>query len=303
MSETPLPAQPFSETTETTQSSKLTIGRQPKVIAHRGASTARRENTLDAFREAVRLGADGVELDVRRTANNVLVAHHDAHLMDGRAIVDLSDDELPEWVPTLAEVMEVCHEAACDRKFIINIEIKSTPGDPDYDAKHQVSAAVAGVVLGWGFSQPVFSQPVSEGSAGTASHGAQDAGDILDTQDAADARDGGIGIAGLEIIVSSFDMEALNRIKAIDPSICTSYLTFEVLAPELLVGRVAAGGHNVVSPYVASTSSALVAAAHDVGLEVNVWTVNEPDQITHLAAIGVDAVITDVPDIARAVLG
>ena len=233
-----------------------------KVIAHRGASAAERENTLEAFRAAVRLNADGVELDVRRTANEVLVVHHDAHLPDSRAIIDLQDHELPDWVPTLAEVMDVCRDPAIDRDFVINIEIKSAPNDPDYDAEHQVSAAVAGLVLGWG-----------------------------------------IGEAGSGVIVSSFDMEALNRIRAIDPGIPTAYLTFEVLAPDLLVDRVAAAGHTAIHPYVASTSQALVDTAHAAGLEVNVWTVNDPDQIAQLAAMGADSVITDVPDAAREVLG
>ena len=233
-----------------------------RVIAHRGASAAERENTLEAFRAAVRLNADGVELDVRRTANDVLVVHHDAHLPDGRAIVELQDDELPDWVPTLAEVMEVCRDPAVDREFVINIEIKSAPGDPDYDAEHQVSAAVAGLVLGWG-----------------------------------------IGEVGNDVIVSSFDMEALDRIRAIDPGIPTAYLTFEVLAPDLLVGRVVAAGHSAIHPYFASTSRALIDAAHAAGLEVNVWTVNDPDQIAQLAALGADAVITDVPDVALEVLG
>ncbi|MYI29936.1 MAG: glycerophosphodiester phosphodiesterase [Acidimicrobiia bacterium] len=237
-------------------------GTTVKVIAHRGASAVERENTLEAFREAVRLGADGVELDVRRTANDVLVAHHDAHLPDGRAIVELHDEELPDWVPTLAEVMEVCREAACERKFITHIEIKSAPGDPDYDAKLQVSAAVAGVVLGWAIGEH---------------HG--------------------------EVVVSSFDMEALNRIKDIAPEIPTAYLTFEVLACDLLVDRVSAAHHTAIHSYVASTSKALVDAAHAAGLQINVWTVNDPDQIVQVAAMGVDAVITDVPEVARSVLG
>ena len=231
------------------------------MIAHRGASAVERENTLEAFREAVRLSADGIEMDVRRTANEVLVVHHDAHLPDGPAIIDLQDDQLPVWVPTLAEAMEVCRAPASERAFMINIEIKSAPGDPDYDADHQVSAAVAGLVLGWG-----------------------------------------MGDSGGEVIVSSFDMEALNRIRAIDPGISTAYTAFEVLAPELLVSRVAAGGHAAIHPYVASTSQALVDAAHAAGLDVNVWTANDPDQIAQLAVMGVDAVITDVPDVASEVL-
>ena len=56
------------------------------VIAHRGASRAERENTVAAFRRAAELGADMVELDVRRSADGGLVVHHDAHLEDGRAV-------------------------------------------------------------------------------------------------------------------------------------------------------------------------------------------------------------------------
>ena len=41
-----------------------------------------------------------------------------------------------------------------------------------------------------------------------------------------------------------------------------------------------------------------MAQAHDRGLRVNVWTVNEPDQLLRLRDAGVDAVITDVPDLA-----
>src|SRR5690606_3517686 len=60
-----------------------------KVIAHRGASHRHPENTLAAFRGAAELGSDGVELDVRRTADGRGVVHHDAELGDGRPILSL----------------------------------------------------------------------------------------------------------------------------------------------------------------------------------------------------------------------
>ena len=53
------------------------------VIAHRGASAQFTENTLDAFLGAVDQGADGVELDVRRTSDDHLAIHHDDGLADG----------------------------------------------------------------------------------------------------------------------------------------------------------------------------------------------------------------------------
>ena len=72
-------------------------------MAHRGASAAAPENTVEAFRLARELGADWVELDARLSADGVVVVHHDAHLADGRMLVDLTLDEMPDSVPSLAE--------------------------------------------------------------------------------------------------------------------------------------------------------------------------------------------------------
>jgi glycerophosphoryl diester phosphodiesterase len=63
------------------------------VIAHRGAWGRLPENTLEAFEEAVRIGVDMIELDVRRTADGRLIAYHDADV-DGIAIGRLRHDEL-----------------------------------------------------------------------------------------------------------------------------------------------------------------------------------------------------------------
>lgn len=97
------------------------------IIAHRGASVAEPENTLRAFRRAIEMGADGVELDVRRTADDRLVVHHDARLADGRVIRATRRDDLPPHVPELDESL-----AACAGGFV-NIEIKNDPAEPDFD--------------------------------------------------------------------------------------------------------------------------------------------------------------------------
>lgn len=97
------------------------------IIAHRGASRAERENTVAAFGAAGAMGADGVELDVRRTGDDRLVVHHDAFLADGRAIVATRSADLPDHVPSLADALD-----ACDGMFV-NIEIKNDPGEPDHD--------------------------------------------------------------------------------------------------------------------------------------------------------------------------
>ena len=113
----------------------------PRIVGHRGASATHPENTLAAFRAAKEAGADGIELDVRRTQDEVLVVHHNAHLADGRLISETQADDLPEAVPTLADAMMVSDD------MWINIEIKNSPNDPDYDATHGISIAVAGLIL------------------------------------------------------------------------------------------------------------------------------------------------------------
>src|SRR4051812_6725756 len=113
---------------------------RPLVLAHRGASAQAPANTLEAFALARTLGADGVELDVRRTADDILVVHHDP---DAAGIGLLADAEfatvratLPA-LPTLAEALAQCEG------LLVNVEIKCLPWEPDSDLpERQVLRAV-----------------------------------------------------------------------------------------------------------------------------------------------------------------
>ena len=102
------------------------------IYAHRGMSALHPENTLRAFRHALALGVDGIELDVHATADGIPVVIHDRAVertTDGTGLVD----ELPlsrlrtfdagdgERVPTLAEVLELVGDAAH-----LDIEIKGS---------------------------------------------------------------------------------------------------------------------------------------------------------------------------------
>jgi glycerophosphoryl diester phosphodiesterase len=91
------------------------------VLAHRGASAAAPENTPEAFALADRMGADGVELDVRRTASGQLLVAHDP-------LPESLDDVHALGPATLAEVLD-----ACGDRMLVNVEIKNSKVDPDYD--------------------------------------------------------------------------------------------------------------------------------------------------------------------------
>lgn len=99
-----------------------------EVFAHRGAHDEEPENSLAAFRAAVVLGVDGVELDVRRTLEGALVVIHDP-TFDGEIVAHLHADALPSYVPTLAEALDAL------RPVGVNVEIKNqkSPREPTYD--------------------------------------------------------------------------------------------------------------------------------------------------------------------------
>lgn len=91
-----------------------------RVLAHRGSHATAPENSLAAFAAAVELGADGIECDVRRTLDGVLVVHHDAAI-GARRIAATPYDELEAIagspVVTLDEVLRAV-------AIVVNVEIK-----------------------------------------------------------------------------------------------------------------------------------------------------------------------------------
>lgn len=220
--------------------------RVPAVLAHRGASRAAPENTVAAFRAAASLGADGVELDVRRSAQGALVVHHDP----------IGDRPLAPDVPTLDEALDAV-------TGVVNIEVKGLPNEPDYDPDQAVAVSIARIVA----SRSMYDR----------------------------------------VIVSSFDTDAIDRVRATDARVRTGWLTLPGFAVEDVVPLARDRGYDAIHPerraLLAHDGVALVALAHDAGLAVNTWTVDDPTEMRALADAGVDAIITNVPDRARDALG
>jgi glycerophosphoryl diester phosphodiesterase len=117
------------------------------IIAHRGASQAARENTVEAFQFAVELGADGVELDVRRTRDDVLIVHHDPwfRTLDGAKILirSVAAADLPGHIPTLSAALGASAGA------FVNVEVKNAADDPDFDSDREMVAAVVEELSHW----------------------------------------------------------------------------------------------------------------------------------------------------------
>ncbi len=230
----------------------------PKIIGHRGAPRRARENTIEAFLAARDEGADGIELDVHRSLDGTPVVHHDAGIEGFGVLAEQPFSAIRAtfpWLPTLAEVLDAC------AGLLVNIEIKNSPKDADFDPTERVAATVVELLH---------------------------------------------GRAHDDVIVSSFNLPSIERVHALDRDIPTGYLMATKPMPLDGLAIAVAGGHRAVHPLFAmlggSALTDVVDQAHALEIAVNVWTVNDPDEINRLAAAGVDAIITDAPAEARAVL-
>jgi glycerophosphoryl diester phosphodiesterase len=120
------------------------------VFAHRGCTQGFVENTVEAFAEARRLGADGVELDVRLTVDGALAIHHDAVIPGLGPLSDLAVPDLPPYVPLLADVLAVCDG------MVVNVEIKNDPRDPGHDPGESVATLTADAIAEAGWTEGVI---------------------------------------------------------------------------------------------------------------------------------------------------
>jgi glycerophosphoryl diester phosphodiesterase len=240
----------------------------PVLLAHRGASALETENTLVAFRRAMREGADGVELDVQRCASGEVVVFHDDDLvrLAGRPerILDLPLAALREVrlrgggeIPTLEEAIEACGPGA-----LVNVEIKHEGAWPA-----GCRALVAAV-------EDVVARTRAEG----------------------------------RILISAFSPAVVWLWRKLRPDVPCGLLferprrfhrpwplRTDWLAPVL---RPAA-----LHPADELCTPETVARWRRAGYAVNVWTVDAPARIEALAAMGVDGIITNQPAAARAALG
>ena len=99
---------------------------------------------------------------------------------------------------------------------------------------------------------------------------------------------------GGSMVVTSFDWAFLDALRLIAPAFETGLLFMD----RRLVDAVAAatsGGHSVVAPWHGLVSAAAVEAAHDAGLRVATWTVNQPADIARVISAGVDMIIGNDP--------
>ena len=287
---------------------------------HRGARGLMPENTLPGFATALAIGVTTLELDLAVTADSQVVVIHNprfepeiarhangkwlqhsspsinsmkletvksydvgrlnpAHKYAQRYPEQLALDGIP--VPTLAEVFELVNKSG-NLSVRFNIEIKINPENPQLTlAPKEFVEAVIKVIRSYKLEDRVALQ--------------------------------------------SFDWRALREVQNLAPGIATSYLTADqrwlsnlqtgVPGPSPWLNgldiddfdgsaarAIKAAGGDIWSPYHKEINADAIKVAHDLGLKVNVWTVNEASRMRELIAMNVDGIITDYPDRLRRVV-
>ena len=237
------------------------------ILAHRGLPGIDcPENTVAAVAAAFDRGADGVEVDLRLTADGVLAISHDAdlHRLTGVPL-GVAGSRWPDLVATagerdvrLARAEEVLHLAAGRR---VVLEVKQPP--PGRVSGIRTAVAVV---------------------------------DLLDQA----------GRAGvdLDVSVSSFAPHIVAAVRTLLPrgsAVRTAVLGCPEVQASALLRQAVGGGHDEIHPHVRSVLAepAVVARSRDAGVAVVPWTVNAARDVARLATLGVHGLITDVPASAR----
>jgi glycerophosphoryl diester phosphodiesterase len=235
------------------------------VIAHRGDSAHRPENTLASFAGALEVGATLVELDVQLTADGHVVVLHDPAL--DRTTTGRGDVRRM----TLGEVR--AGSAGYPRRF---------------------GGAYAGERV------PLFSEALAllrdrarvlvEIKAESVT---DDAEGGLEARVAQEVRRG--GMAG-EVALISFDHRAILRLKALAPEMTRGRL-FGRTTPDEVLADAREAGCELVMPHKSQLTDPLVERVHAAGLKLATWVVDEPAELRQLARFGLYGVGTNRPGV------
>lgn len=245
---------------------------KPMVIAHRGGAQESTENTIGAFQRAVKIGADGIETDIRLTRDGVVVVYHDEYFgrveglperqrtrlisdltyseVTAQTLIPVGDDSGVRRVPTLPELLNNV------KSVLLNIELKR--GARFDELVNKTIAVLKGF--------PELDRVVLE---------------TPDLETARKVRDA-IGPRLKLHINPGYDdtvpySQALERVLKFKPHSIS--VSFKKLSREI------------------------VELAHKAGVEVWVWTVSAPDIAQAMALLGVDAVKTDRPTMLIGLFG
>ena len=236
---------------------------RPLVIAHRGSSGERPENTLPAFERAIEQQADMIETDLHLSRDGVVVIHHDAalerlgvegeirdHLASELAAMNAAPGaEIRETLPSLLDLLD-----GFGQRMQFNLELKVSKDDTPYEGLEEIVLA------------------------------------------AVEER----GLMA-RMLFSSFYDPVLERLRAMSESARIALL-ISPRATVAIIKRAERLSAEAVNPDVRLVTKQLVAEVHEAGLCVYPYTANDEAEMARLLDCGVDGIITNHPARLHALL-
>lgn len=244
------------------------------VVAHRGAATVAPENTMEAYRRAVEMGTDAIELDVQLTADGEMVLMHDETL---ERTTDLTG-------PIASMTLEQLRAADAGFRF------EAPDGTFPFRGKGLVIPTL-GEVLDW---LPDGTGLVVEIKARAATAPVIEA-----------LRDSRVRAAGAVSLIS-FEEAIIDEAHGLEPEIPTGYLLVPSQPIEAALTYAVEHGHAAVHPYEGDLGldpGPILSLATAYGRLMGCYVVNDPARMQQLAAYGLWGFVTDAPDIGRQALG
>lgn len=230
-----------------------------QIWGHRGAMGYYPENTMISFKEAVKQGANGIELDVHLSKDGYLIVCHDERVdrtTNGTGFIkDMTCRELRKldagtWfdekykgqkLPILREVFDYL----INRKIVLNIELKA--GSAFYDG---IEEKLVKLIENYRFTD--------------------------------------------KVIISSFDHRALVKVKEINPKIKTGILYVSALYEPIKYLKMV--GADALHPYYITIDKNLIYETTKNNIPINTYTVNDMNMVKKLASYNLNAIITNYPD-------
>lgn len=238
-----------------------------KVIAHRGANKKAPQNTIPAFATAINEGTNGFETDVHLSKDSIPVICHNY-------TIDATSDGRGEVTSyTLEELKKF------DFGSYFSADFKDTPL-PTLDEFLELTSKSDCEIINIELKCPKDNnilRLVEETLKSVKKYGCLD-----------------------RVIISSFSPKVLSTVKQADPRCRTAFLypishpsvCRMILYPFFMVKKIKA---DIIHPASLVVTKELVEIAHNLGIQVNVWTVNDKKTIIKLLNYGVDGIITDCP--------
>jgi glycerophosphoryl diester phosphodiesterase len=257
-----------------------TSPRVPLVIAHRGSSSSEPEHTLSAYQRAFGEGADALECDVRLTADAHLVCVHDRRVnrtSNGRGIVstlELSELEGLDWGSWKRQHPDETEQPDRDRNRLLTLRsllttvtsVSDRPLGLAIETKHPTRYA--------GLVERQLARMLAEfGLDGPQRPGAH------------------------WVRLMSFSQMAVPRMRQLCPEVPAVYLIEESVPLRFRDGSLPRGVHIAgLDVRILRRWPQTVERQQRRGHEVYVWTVDEPQDVALCLELGVDAIISNRPD-------